>query len=252
MKHRMHILDDPAGLSPRARNLLERTGRRERPYKPRLSTDFLCVRDSSGRSVPAPMPLVIRREGFDQRYGGLRYQVRNDCTLENERLVLLRDWQYDLRERMWTDPARGWYFDWFGEHVSSPVCYLVHTDGRVGVDDGGGTTFLEVAPSVPALIESHALMDEIATWDRAVAQVDSYALAQQLDGLTDVPEASGRTVRWRLSDNVVVQEFREWSSEGPRRRRAFIWSRGEAGRRRVDDATARAAAVQQAMAATGP
>jgi hypothetical protein len=30
-----------------------------------------------------------------------------------------------------------WYFSWIGEHLSSPVRFLVHTDGRVGVSDGG-------------------------------------------------------------------------------------------------------------------
>jgi len=203
-------------------------------------------RTSTFHRVPAdqePLWLVIRREGFEQRYGGLRYQVRNSYTVVGERHEVFRDWRYDLGEGMWTGSARGWYFDWFGEHVSSPVRYLVHTDGRVGVDDGGGT-FLEIAPSVLALIEAHALTDTVSTWDRTTADVDSFALAEQLDGLVDVPEASGRTIRWRLSGNVAVEEFRHWSSEAPRRWRAFIWSRGEACRRQVEEAAVRVAATQ--------
>lgn len=237
----MHILDDLTGLSARARSLLERTGRRVDPQEPRLSTEFLRIRDRFGRSVPTPMPLVIRREGFEQRYGGLRYQVRSTYTVDGERREVLREWHYDLGHGMWTDSAHGWYFDWLGEHVSSPVRYLVHTDGRLGVDDGGGT-FLEIAPSIPALIESHALTDALLTWDRATTGVDSFALAEQLDGLTEIPEASGATIRWRLSESVAVEEFRNWSSEAPRRWRAFIWSRGESGRHQVEDA-ARAAAA---------
>ncbi|MEV7394955.1 hypothetical protein [Streptomyces sp. NPDC091215] len=246
----MHILDDPAGLSARAMSLLERVGRRDSPQEPRLSTEFLRIRDHLGQLTPTPTMLVIRREGFEQRYGGLRYQVRSSYTVQGERHDMLRDWHYDLGQGMWTGSARGWYFDWFGERVSSPVRYLVHTDGRVGVDDGGGT-FLEIAPSLPALIESHALTDMVSTWDRTTAEIDSFALAEQLGGLTDVPEASGCTIRWRLSDNVAVEEFRNWSSEEPRRWRAFIWSRGHSGRRQVAEAAARAAAMQQTTAGIG-
>ncbi|MFF0415556.1 hypothetical protein ACFYUY_34630 [Kitasatospora sp. NPDC004745] len=246
----MHILDDLTSLSSRAKSLLERTGRRDDPPEPRLSTEFLRIRDYFGQLIPTPMMLVIRREGFEQKYGGLRYQVRSSYTVEGERREVLRDWHYDLGQNMWTGAADGWYFDWFGERVSSPVRYLVHTDGRVGVDDGGGT-FLEIAPSIPALIESHALTDTVSTWDRTTAEVHSFALAEQLDGLTDIPEASGSTIRWRLSDNVAVEEFRSWSSGAPRRWRAFIWSRGEAGRRQVEEAAARAAATQQTLSATG-
>ncbi|SEP03974.1 hypothetical protein [Actinacidiphila rubida] len=193
-----------------------------------------------------------RRDGFEQRYGRLRYQVRSSYTVEGERREVLRDWHYDLGQNMWTGTSDGWYFDWFGERVervSSPVRYLVHTDGRVGVDDGGGT-FLEIAPSIPALIESHALTDMVSTWDRTTAEVDSFALAEQLDGLTDIPEASGSTIRWLLSDNVAVEEFRTWSSDAPRRWRAFIWSRGESGRRQVEVATARVAATERTKTAT--
>ncbi len=143
-KCRMHILDDLTGLSSRAKSLLERTGRRDVPQEPRLSTEFLRIRDCFGQLIPTQMMLVIRREGFEQKYGGLRYQVRSSYTVEGERREVLRDWHYDLGQSMWTDAADGWYFDWFGERMSSPVRYLVHTDGRVGVDDGGGT-FLEIA-----------------------------------------------------------------------------------------------------------
>src|SRR5690349_4610206 len=128
----MHILDDLAGLSTRAKSLLERTGWRDQPKEPRLSTEFLQIRNHFGRLIPTPMMLVIRREGFEQRYGGLRYQVRNSYTVGGERHEVPRDWHYDLGEGVWTGSASGWYFDWFGQRVSSPVRYLVHTDGRVG------------------------------------------------------------------------------------------------------------------------
>lgn len=92
----MHILDDLAGLSSRAQDLLQRTGCRERPKLPRIPTDFLYVRDRAGRSVPAPLSLVVRREGFQQRYGGLRYNVRSTFTMRGERHDRITQWRYDL------------------------------------------------------------------------------------------------------------------------------------------------------------
>lgn len=238
MKCWMHILDDPDGLSARARDLLSRTGWREPPPGPRLATDFLQVRNHAGCLVPAPAMLAIRREGFEQRYGGLRYQVRNNYAFNGENHQVTYAWHYDLGRHIREDPGRGWYFDWFGEHVSSPVRFLAHTDGRVGVDDGGGK-FLEIVPSLPALIESHALTDMVAAWDRTPLslQVDGYALAQQIDGLTIVPEASGPTGRWRVSDTIAIREFRHWSSREPTRRwRAFIWTQGADSRQQVEHA----------------
>lgn len=246
----MHILDDPAGLTVRAKRLLRRTGWREPSQGPRLTADFLRIRDGFSQPITAPPMLVIRREGFEQRYGGLRYQVRNSYTVRNERREEVRDWHFDPGQNVWPDSARGWYFDWLGERVSSPVRYLIHTDGRVGVEDGSNV-FVEIAPSVQALIESHALIDMVSTWDRAdTGDMDSFALAQKLECLVEIPEASGRTIRWRVSATVAVMAFQNWSSEEPRRWRAFVWSRGEVGRRQVGAAIVPTAA-QPLPRATG-
>jgi hypothetical protein len=71
----VHILDDPRGLSDRARELLARTAWREPHPEPRIPTDFLTVTDRSGRQISAPMPLVIRREGFLARFDGLQIRA---------------------------------------------------------------------------------------------------------------------------------------------------------------------------------
>ncbi|GAA1214871.1 hypothetical protein GCM10009665_00840 [Kitasatospora nipponensis] len=76
----------------------------------------------------------------------------------------------------------------------------------------------------------------VSTWDRSSTGVDGFALARRLDGLTDVPEASGPTVRWRVSDNVAVKEFQSWTSQAPRHWRAVIWRGGETGRLQVEAA----------------
>ncbi|WP_333736607.1 hypothetical protein [Streptomyces sp. IBSBF 2806] len=237
-KCRMHILDDPVGLTLRARSLLCRTGWREPSQEPRPAIELPRTRNRFGEPIPPPTMLVIRREGFERRYGGLCYQVRNSYAAGSERREQLRSWHFDLGQNMWSDSGHGWYFDWLGERVSSPVRYLMHTDGRVGVEDGSGA-FIEIAPSARALIESHALTDLASTWDRAdTLDIDSFALAQRLCGLTEIPEASGRTIKWRASRAVAVMEFQEWSSEEPRRWRAFIWSRDKVGRHQIGQAIA--------------
>ena len=30
---------------------------------------------------------------------------------------------------------------------------------------------------------------------------------ERINGLTDIPEASGQTIRWRISDTIAVEEF---------------------------------------------
>lgn len=244
----MHILDHPTGLSLRAKSLLERTGWREEQHDPLISTEYLQARDWRGRLTPPPMMLVIRREGFEYRYAGLRYRVRNSLTLNGTRYERTDVWDYDLGRYLWADSKGGGYFDWIGERVSSPVRYLLHPDGRVGVEDGK-TVFLEVAPSINALIESHSLTDMLSDWNRSPS-ADALHIARSFDGLEDIPEASGPTVRWRLSHNVAVREFQIWSSTEPRQWHAFIWCRGEAGHRRLEEATARARTTRPEPEAT--
>lgn len=128
---------------------------------------------------------------------------------------------------------RGWNFDFIGERVSSPVAYAVHTDGRVGVTGGG--PFLEIAPSVYNLIESHAVLDHVASWrpwhEHAgsdwTALVDH--LAARLDGLTEVPEASGPCARWLLGENVAIRDVLSYASDAPRTRHVSVWARGQDG-----------------------
>jgi hypothetical protein len=235
----MHILEDLAGLSSRARGLLQRTGCCERPKLPRIPTDFLCVRDRAGRSLPAPLSLVIRREGFEQRYGGLRYHVRSTFTMHGERHDRVTQWRYDLGTRMWADPAGGWFFEWSGQQVSAPVWFAVHTDGRAGVTRDG-TVFQQTAPSLTALIERHALTDMVSTWERSDPSEGSLVLARSIEGLAEVPEASDRTTRWRVSDCVVVQEAQYNSDQAlPGQWHASIWIRGDEGRRQLEVATER-------------
>ncbi|GLW56134.1 hypothetical protein [Kitasatospora phosalacinea] len=245
----MHILEDPSGLSPRALAFLGRAGRRQERTEPRVPTELLRVRDRKGRLVPAPLELVIRREGFAQRYGGLRYTVRESVTSAgDERRVHSSEWRHELGSYVWADPVRGWFFDWRGPHAAHPIRYLVHTDGRVGAENTAGDgVFQELEASMLHRIEAHALMDEVSAWNpwpsgglgvaRFLGGLDG------LDGLDEVAEASGPARSWRMSATVAVEESAFLSRGGPRERRAQIWYRDEEGRRQVAAAAALAAAL---------
>ncbi|THA46056.1 hypothetical protein [Streptomyces sp. A1136] len=239
----MHILDDRSGLSPRALALLDRTGHRQEPTEPRLPTELLRVRDNKGLLITAPLELVIRREGFAQRYGGLRYTVRRSLAdAIHGRSASSLDWSHELGSNVWADPVRGWFFDWHGPQAAHPIRYLLHTDGRVGAENTAGDgVFQETDASMIHRIDSHALMDEVSAWDPWPIDGCGLTVARHLDNLGEVTEASGPMLNWRMSDAVAVKEFAYVSTEFPRERQAWIWSRGEDGHRQVSAATALAA-----------
>lgn len=223
----VHVLDDLDGLSPRAQAFLRRSGDRQQMGTDRLPTDYLRVLDRSGRLVTAPMELIVRREGFAQRFGGLQYRVRfNGDPYERG-----RRWDFVLEDWIRCEPG-GWSFGWDGEMVSSPVRYLVHTDGRFGVTYGG--PFLGVSPSICHMIESHALTDEMAAWEPvtgsalepwAAGCVDDRFL-EQVGDLRLLPEASGPCERWLRSNTVTVRQFHRWSEDRPRPTSVQVWTRG--------------------------
>jgi hypothetical protein len=128
-----------------ARGFLSRCGWREPDRGDRLSTDDLRAPDPSGQLVAAPIELVVCWRRFATRFGGLRYMVRRCVGLGGQRVDTIRRRDFDADGWIRREPA-GWSFGWTGEHVSSPVRYLVHTDGRFGVTLGG--PFLEVRPSI--------------------------------------------------------------------------------------------------------
>jgi hypothetical protein len=226
----VHVLDDLDGLSPRAQALLRRSGERQAIDTGRLPTDYLRVMDRVGRLVTPPVELVVRREGFVQRFGGLQYGVRSRVRMNGERYETVRRWEFALDDWIRREPS-GWSFGWVGQHVSSPVRYLMRTDGRVGVTCGG--PFLEASPSIYHMIESHALTDEMADWDPVTGSALEPWAAGCVDGklldrvgdLRLVPEASGPYERWLYSDTVTVRQFHLWTEEWLRPTSVRVWTR---------------------------
>ncbi|MGY0235865.1 hypothetical protein [Longispora urticae] len=255
-----HLLDDLDGLTGRAQDLLRRTGRRDPPDAFRIPTDVLRVRNAEGRLVPAPIELVVRRETFLARYGGLRYDVRGSVLIGGVRHDHTRSWDFHVDDDGLTGDRRGWCFSWLGPHVSCPVRFLAHSDGRVGVSDGG--PFLEIAASVPHLIETHAMTDMVASWDPAPGALEPWVgsdlgmdVVDRLEGLEPVPEASGAVETWRLSATVAVRDYRTWADTSPRGRGVQIWTRGPEGARQVTSArriAGREAAADRASGLSDP
>lgn len=226
----MHVLDDLGGVTPRARAFLRRAWV-DPATTGRLSTDFKMVVDRTGRLVAAPLELVVRREAFAARFGGLRYHVRRSVRVGDLRLDSARLWRFDLDEILRAERG-GWSFGWYGEHVSSPVSHLVHTDGRVGVR--AAWPFLEVWSSWQHMIEDHALVDEVADWEPvAAASLEDWtpvnAMSEQIRNLLTVlppvAEASGPRVRWWRSEDIAVRRSHGWTDAQPRPIGIMIWSR---------------------------
>lgn len=221
----MHILDDPSDLTDRAQAFLARVGERtEVQHQP---TEFMLVPDRHGNTIPAPFELVIRREGFAQKFGGLRYPVRQSVLFPDGLDVRELFWEFTLFDFVRQD-HRGWYFDWSGEHVASPVHYLQHTDGRFGVTDSG--TFIPVHPTMLSLIEHHALLDKHAEWEPVSLPADA-----EVDGLRAalpvLPEASGPWARWHADEDTALHENLLWTSTQPRTWRRRVWVRTPEARR---------------------
>jgi hypothetical protein len=98
------------------------------------------------------MELVVRRESFAMRFGGLRYTTKPAARLGNERYAAERVWSFDLDDLAWSD-GRGGHFGWTGEHVSSPVRHVIHADGRAGVRVTH--RFLEISSSAVGTLARH-------------------------------------------------------------------------------------------------
>jgi hypothetical protein len=227
----MHVLDDPYGLSPRAREFLRRAGLR-RLQGTRSAEEHLRVSDRLKRPVvPPPDELIVRREWFASRFGGMHYEIRRRLRAGTWRRESVHRWQFELLSDAQEDHT-GWSFEWRGECVSSPVSYRVHADGRFGVNAGG--PFLEVSPSVYHLIEGHALMDELFGWEpMPLVSLEAWVpgeaanahLRALVDALPAVQEASGPCDRWWRSDDLAIRVFREWTTVDPRPAGVMIWSR---------------------------
>ncbi|MFB4317244.1 hypothetical protein [Actinomadura sp. 21ATH] len=220
----VHILDDPADLSERARVFLSRAGHRESATAFQVPGDPLRVSDGQGRTVLAPYELVAGREAFRARYGGLRYGVRRSVLLGGRRHDLLREWDFNLYDDV-RAVGRGWAFRWAG------------VDGR----------FIEVASSLSHLIEGHAVMDMVASWDPWPAgSLEAWvpgragtAMTDGIEGLAPVPEASSPFDAWLLSEHVAVRRFQGWVSRSPRPWGVQLWTKGYEGRERIRSESAR-------------
>ncbi|WP_238011559.1 hypothetical protein KZZ52_33590 [Dactylosporangium sp. AC04546] len=221
--------DDLDGLSPRAQSFLRRSGIR-RPDQTRLPTDYLQVPDRSGRLIAAPVELIVRREGFAARFGGLHYDVRRSVRIGDKRHDTLRRWQFDL-----LDVVRAEHMGWLrmGRRARVVTCVLPRAHRRQ-IWGERRWSILEASPSINHLIEGHALMDELHDWEPVPPSsleawvpndVTNTHLRKLLETLPIVPEASGPCDRWWRSDHLAIRLFYGWTGRQPRSTGVMIWSR---------------------------
>ncbi|MCF2527840.1 hypothetical protein [Yinghuangia soli] len=217
----MHVLDDPWDLSDRARGFLARVGDRvEQADRP---SEFMTVLDRRGKRVPAPFALVLRREGYARRFGGLRYPVRQWIDFPDGPLRYDRDWEFTLVDHARQD-VRGCAFEVVGECVASPVPYMQHVDGRFGIAEAETFAFVPLYASMLQVIESHALLDACVDAERLAVPPFGAAPEEFAASLPVAAEASGPRQRWYADDRYVVRETFLRTAAEPRRTGWQVWA----------------------------
>ena len=211
-----HVLDDPGGLTERARRFLAKHSRHTR------------LELADGQPVGGPAGGRQRLEEFIARFGGLWFcRERPGCERRHR-------WGYDFNgfvESGWESTGPGDWVATVGDADGWPLT-LDWTTGRIGIDVVGPRTW--IAESAENLIESSAL-GQALRGDRSWHEV---ALST-VDGdvfhgvVPEVAEASSPWNRWYLDDRAAVHAWAE-TYELPRRTVVVAWYRDAEGRRRIE------------------
>jgi hypothetical protein len=188
-----HVLDDPSGLSLRARRFLAtRATREEAPSAEKHREHW--------RSQSLPEAAVELAAGFQERWGGLslpplRYYDGGPACLTA-----------DMPGRV---DGVGWCIEAGQARVEVPYRYYVDEAGRFGVHNGPGRRQVPLHGSVEGWIESCALEDAAGSWD-LVARRDGEvkelvtSWVPRVGPLTPVPEVQGLADSWWRGDGVMV------------------------------------------------
>jgi hypothetical protein len=188
-----HVLDDPSGLSLRARRYLAVHGTREEAPSAEKHREHW-------RSQELPDAAVELAAGFQDRWGGLALPP------------LLR---YDGGPALLTAdlPAlvdgAGWCIEAGHGRVQVPYRYYVDEAGRFGVEIAPGGRQVPLHGSVSGWIESCALEDAARGWDLIARRSGEVAelvttWVPRVGPLTPVPEVEGLADSWWRGDGVLV------------------------------------------------
>jgi hypothetical protein len=229
MEHMRHVLDDPAGLSPRAVRFL-------RDVAERISFDA-----SDGPTPDELRPRLRRLPGVDveaalaqfqraaTRYGGLRY--RSVAWSFEETLTLVPiPWEADDYGPEDQDAMA----DLIVHDVAHPYSVWLRGDGTVVYCFTGphSAPIVPVFPGVDALLEAEALYRECVTWNPVslddapgLMAVEAYAAR-----LTPISEASGYTERWWEHDGFRLHVWKTLAAVFPGSgARWAAWARNHSG-----------------------
>lgn len=202
----IHILDDPC-VSPRVRRRLDSHGWRSHlPLAADRIRELALVHcaDRSPRSPTADELSFLT--DFEQRYGGLRYQVLGGNAMEHglDGEVALYKTEFGVTLPAILDGA------W-----TSRVHIL--PEGRTMMREGRGPLRIArmIDASLTQRIEHHALLAEVGRWPHCIftlvlpARAEPEVVADHLP--TPVPEATGPANRWWFDgERAVFAHLRSW------------------------------------------
>ncbi|MEV4418319.1 hypothetical protein [Catellatospora sp. NPDC049609] len=228
-----HVLDDPAGLSVRARRFLETRSRRNPATVVEPPDRYYECWNADDEPDPGPDGGLARLQEFAARYGGMWFPGERPAPGGYE--------FHDTVESGWQQTDAG---DWEAEvglvEQAWPVL-LSWSTGRIGVIHAENW----VATSVDNLIESSALGNEISdddSWREAVPvdggswHLSGITSDRFADHVPEVPEASSLWNRWYMDEHVAVHGWR--ATYDPARFEVVLaWYRDPLGRHRLESLT---------------
>jgi hypothetical protein len=188
-----HVLDDPSGLSLRARRFLANRAKRE-------EAPSAADHREHWRSQELPEAAVELAAGFQDRWGGLA-------------LPPIR--HYDGGPAFLTADLPG-RVDGVGWRIAAgrprvPVGYRYYVDeaGRFGIESTTGGRRVPLHGSVAAWVEACALEDAATGWDlvarrRGEVREIVTGWVPRVGPLTQVPEVAGLADSWWRGDGVMV------------------------------------------------
>jgi hypothetical protein len=194
----VHVLDDPTGLSLRARRFL--AARAERGDAPSAEDHR-----AHWRSYQVPEAGVELAASYQERWGGLilpataRYEGGPSCLSADMPTLL---------------DGLGWCIKAGSPRAPVPFGFYVDQFGRFGVS---WTRWVPLHESVEGWVEACALEDAAAGWDlvaRRTGAVEDLTTTwvPKVGPLTPVPEVRGLADTWLSGDGVMVRvcsgEFR--------------------------------------------
>ncbi len=185
-----HVLDDPTGLSLRARRFLATRATRQEVFSPHQHREHW-------RSQGLAEDLVERLAGFHDRWGGLtlpptRYYEGGPVCLDADLPALV--------------DGLGWCIEAGDPRSSVPFGFYLDGAGSFGV---AGERFVALHESLEGWIEACALEDAAAGWDLVARRSGDVrelltTWVPRVGPLTPVAEVRGVADSWWRGDGVML------------------------------------------------